>query len=146
MPCVPSLVQLVAPWPTRGPLMLGGHASSATPSSALMDALNFECFLSRAAPLLRNQFETLLSPTNVFLSDCLQYFQVWLNMISFRTLASFTYLTQVIFAGGNVQSNCSLLEDIVPRREVLYVGGRYTNVTVSLGSHQVIACLRLEIE
>ena len=52
--------------------------------------------------------------------------------INFRTLASVAYLTQVAFVGGHGQTNYSQLQDIIPKREVLYVGGRYTNVTVIL--------------
>ncbi|KAJ3475614.1 hypothetical protein NLG97_g9397 [Lecanicillium saksenae] len=41
---------------------------------------------------------------------------------------SFAYWSQIAFLGGNAQPNASLA-DIVPRREVLYVGGAYANVT-----------------
>ena len=56
-------------------------------------------------------------------------------MVNLRTFTSLTYLTQVAFLGGNAQTNSSQLMDIVPKREVLYVGGRYTNITASLDSH-----------
>ena len=38
---------------------------------------------------------------------------------------------QVAFLGGNAQINSSQLMDISPKREVLYVGGQYTNITAS---------------
>jgi hypothetical protein len=66
------------------------------------------------------------------------------NMVNLRTLTSLTYLAQVASLGGNAQTHSSQLRDIVPRREVLYVGGRYTNITASLVSHKVYAYLRLE--
>lgn len=56
-------------------------------------------------------------------------------MVNLRTFIFFTYLTQAASLGGNAQTNSSQLMDIVPKREVLYVGGRYTNITVSLNSH-----------
>lgn len=56
-------------------------------------------------------------------------------MVSLRAFTSLTYFTQVAFLGGDAQPNGSQLMDIVPRREVLYVGGQYTNMTVSLDSH-----------
>jgi hypothetical protein len=63
-------------------------------------------------------------------------------MFSFRTLTSLTYLTHVAFLGGNVQTHGSQLRDIVSKREVLYVGGRYTNITASLDFHQIYAYLK----
>ena len=59
-------------------------------------------------------------------------------MVNFRAFTSLTYLTQIAFLGGNGQINSSELLDLVPRREVLYVGGRYTNVTVSLSWDSLI--------
>jgi hypothetical protein len=56
-------------------------------------------------------------------------------MVNLRTFPSLTYLMQAAFLGGNAQTNSSQLMDIVPKREVLYVGGRYTNITASLDSH-----------
>ena len=56
-------------------------------------------------------------------------------MVNLRPFASFAYLTQVAFAGDNAYTNSSQLRDIVPKRDVLYVGGQYTNVTASLNSH-----------
>lgn len=56
-------------------------------------------------------------------------------MVNLRTFASLTYMTQVAFLGGNAQTSSSQLMDIVPKREVLYVGGQYTNITASLHSH-----------
>lgn len=56
-------------------------------------------------------------------------------MVNLHTFASLTWLTQAAVLGGNAQSNNSQLADIVPKREVLYVGGRYTNITARLGSH-----------
>jgi hypothetical protein len=52
-------------------------------------------------------------------------------MVNLRTLASLTYLAQTAFVGGNGQTNSSQLLDIVPKREVIYVGGRYANITAS---------------
>lgn len=56
-------------------------------------------------------------------------------MVKFSTLTSLTYWTQVAFVGGNVHTHSSQLRGIVPKREVLYVGGRYTNITASLDSN-----------
>lgn len=56
-------------------------------------------------------------------------------MLNLRTFTSLTYLAQVAFYGGNAQTNSSQLLDIVPKREVLYVGGKYTNVTASPKLH-----------
>lgn len=53
-------------------------------------------------------------------------------MVNFRAFTSLTYLTQIAFLGGNGEINSSELLELVPRREVLYVGGRYTNITASL--------------
>lgn len=52
-------------------------------------------------------------------------------MVNLRGFTSLTYLTQVAFLGGNAQPNSSQLLNIVPKREVLYVGGGYTNITAS---------------
>ena len=65
-------------------------------------------------------------------------------MVNLRTFTSLTYLTQVAFLGVNAKTNSSQLLDIVPKREVFYAGGRYTNITASLGFHEVYAYLRLE--
>jgi hypothetical protein len=51
-------------------------------------------------------------------------------MVGLRT---FTALACLAFLGGNAQANSPPLMDIVPKREVLYVGGQYTNIlTASL--------------
>ena len=55
-------------------------------------------------------------------------------MVNVRTFAFFAYLTQVALAGDDVYTNSSQLRVIVPKRDVLYVGGQYTNVTASLNS------------
>lgn len=55
-------------------------------------------------------------------------------MVNLGTFTFLTHLTQVALLGGHAQANRSQLVDIVPKREVLYVGGRYTNVTASLDS------------
>jgi hypothetical protein len=52
-------------------------------------------------------------------------------MIGIRTLGDLLYLTQVILNGG-AQFNHTSLEQVIPKREILYVGGRYTNITASL--------------
>lgn len=56
-------------------------------------------------------------------------------MVSLRSFTSLTYFSQVAFLGGNAHPNKSQLMDIVPKREVLYVGGQYTNITASFDSH-----------
>ncbi|KAJ3537178.1 hypothetical protein NM208_g6423 [Fusarium decemcellulare] len=56
-------------------------------------------------------------------------------MASLRLFTCLTYFTQVAFPGGNAQISSAQLIDIIPKREVLYVGGRYTNITASLDSH-----------
>jgi hypothetical protein len=83
-------------------------------------------------------------PTKVFFSGSLQRLHNWLTMVNFRIFTSLTYLTQIAFVGGNAQTNRSQLMDIVPKREVLYVGGKYTNVTASLGSSLFYAYLTME--
>ena len=62
-------------------------------------------------------------------------------MMNLRTFASVSYLSQIAFLGSNAQTNPSQLLDIVPKRDVLYVGGKYTNVTVSLTFCPQQACL-----
>jgi hypothetical protein len=71
-------------------------------------------------------------PTNISFLGSLQWLQDWFSMVNLRTFTSLTYLTQIAFLGGNAQTNSSQLMDIVPKREVLYVGGQYTNITASL--------------
>lgn len=56
-------------------------------------------------------------------------------MVNFRAFTSLSYFSQLAFLGGNAQTNGSQLADIVPKREVLYVGGRYTNITVGHDAH-----------
>jgi hypothetical protein len=56
-------------------------------------------------------------------------------MANLRTFTSLIYLTQVATLGGNAHTKSSQLVHIVPKREVLYVGGQYTNITASLNSH-----------
>ncbi|KAI9899767.1 hypothetical protein N3K66_006228 [Trichothecium roseum] len=51
------------------------------------------------------------------------------NMVNLRVFASLTYLTQYAFLGGYTQSDESRLHNVIPKREVLYVGGQYTNIT-----------------
>jgi len=80
-------------------------------------------------PDIKLEFSSL--PANVSLLGSLQYFQDLFNMVNIRTFASVTYLAQVTFLGGNAQTNGSQLLGIVPKREVLYVGGQYTNITAS---------------
>lgn len=54
------------------------------------------------------------------------------NMVNLRVFASLTYLTQYAFLGGYTQSDESRLHNVIPKREVLYVGGQYTNITVTI--------------
>jgi hypothetical protein len=57
-------------------------------------------------------------------------------MINLRTFTSLAYLAQIAGLGINAHStNSSQLANIVPKREVLYVGGQYTNFTVYLNFH-----------
>ena len=56
-------------------------------------------------------------------------------MANLRTFL-FAYTTQLAFLGGNAQPNGSGLADLVPKREVMYVGGQYTNITASFPFHQ----------
>jgi hypothetical protein len=53
-------------------------------------------------------------------------------MLNLGTLTSFTYLAQVVGRLGNAQTKGVQLLDIVPKREVLYIGGQYKNITASL--------------
>ena len=67
-------------------------------------------------------------------------------MVNLRTFTSLTYLSQIAFLGGDAHTDSSKLENIVPRREVLYVGGKYTEVTASSTfSHQVTSLTCAEI-
>lgn len=54
------------------------------------------------------------------------------NMVNLRSLASLTCLSQIAVQGGDAYTNSSELKDIVPKRDVLYVGGHYANITASL--------------
>jgi hypothetical protein len=65
-------------------------------------------------------------------------------MFNLITLTSLIYLTYVAFLIGNVQIHGSQLRDVVSKREALYVGGRYMNITASLDCHQFYAYLRLQ--
>lgn len=56
-------------------------------------------------------------------------------MFHLCTITSLAYLSQIAFLGGNAQTNSSPLVNIVPKREVLYVGGHYTNITASFRFH-----------
>jgi hypothetical protein len=89
------------------------------------------------ALFLSDKFELNLSSllTTASFPRSLQLLQNCFNMFNLRTFTSLTYLTQVAFLGGNAQAKSSQLKDIVPKREVLYVGGRYTNITASLDSN-----------
>jgi hypothetical protein len=58
----------------------------------------------------------------------------WINMVNFISLTSFAYVAQGARLGANAHNNSSQLLDIVPKREVLYVGGSYTNITASFES------------
>jgi hypothetical protein len=51
-------------------------------------------------------------------------------MLNLRTFTSLMYGTHFAVLGISAQTNSSQLKDIVPRRDVLYVGGQYTNVAV----------------
>ncbi len=64
-------------------------------------------------------------------------------MGNLRNLTSLLYLTQFAFLQANAQTNSSQLRDINPRREVLYVGGRYTNITVSFAFYLLLTLLML---
>lgn len=86
--------------------------------------------------LHKPELEVFSLPPHISFSGSLHFSQNWVNMFNFRILTSLTYLTHVAFLGGNVQTHGSQLRDIVPKREILYVGGRYTNTTASLDSHQ----------
>ena len=52
-------------------------------------------------------------------------------MMGIGTLGDLLCLTQIML-GGDAQTNRTSFEPVVPRREILYVGGRYTNITASL--------------
>jgi hypothetical protein len=55
-------------------------------------------------------------------------------MANLRIFTSIAYLAQAAFLGGNEQTSGTQLLGIVPRREILYVGGQYVNITASLDS------------
>lgn len=67
-------------------------------------------------------------------------------MVHLCTFASLAYLSQVVFLGGNAQTNSSQLVNIVPKREVLYVGGQYTNITASFRFNKLTAHLTPKAE
>lgn len=54
-------------------------------------------------------------------------------MFNSSAFVAFATLTQLALSGVNAQSNYDHLKDIVPKRDVMYVGGQYQNVTVSGG-------------
>ena len=67
-------------------------------------------------------------------------------MVNLRTFTSLTYLSQIAFLGSDARTDTQKLKDVVPRREVLYVGGKYTEVTASRSfSHQVTSLTCAEI-
>jgi hypothetical protein len=70
--------------------------------------------------------------TNISFFESLQWLQQRLTMVNMRTLTSLTYLAQVAILGGYAQINASQLVNVLSKREVLYVGGQYTNITVRL--------------
>jgi hypothetical protein len=74
-------------------------------------------------------------------SGSLQWLQHRFTMVNLQTFTSLTYLSRIPFLGGNAQANRSQLMGIVPKREVLYVGGQYTSITASLDSHRLDAYL-----
>jgi hypothetical protein len=61
--------------------------------------------------------------TSISLSGSMQWLQDHVTMINLRTFTSLTYLTQIAGLGSNTHIQSSRLEDIVPKREVLYAGG-----------------------
>lgn len=105
--------------------ILPGLVALTIPTTCLLALFFFDKFELDLSSLL----------TNVCFSASLHDLQDQVNMVNLRTFASFAYLTQVAFAGDDVYTNSSQLRDIVPKRDVLYVGGQYTNVTASLNSH-----------
>jgi hypothetical protein len=82
--------------------------------------------------MFRYSFETTLSSISSItnFSELLQWLQDCFTMVNLRTLTSLTCITQLAVAAGNVYTNNTQLRDIVPKRDVLYVGGQYTNITV----------------
>lgn len=111
------------------------------PSTACTNRIH--CCLTRAVPSFPVELEPSSFPANVS-SGTLQHFQDRLNMVNLRTLTSLTYLSQVVFIGANAKPHSSKLLDLVPKREVLYVGGQYTNVTASVNSNNFLTDLTLE--
>ena len=71
-------------------------------------------------------------------------FAVGVNMVKLWALGYLTYLTQVTFPVGNAQTDSSQLMDLIPKREVFYVGGQYTNISVSLEFDLFYVALKLE--
>ncbi|ATY61089.1 hypothetical protein A9K55_006493 [Cordyceps militaris] len=63
------------------------------------------------------------------------------SFTSFTSFTSLAYWTQFAFAAANAQANTSSLADIVPKRDVLYVGGEYTNVTDAVTNATSIALI-----
>jgi hypothetical protein len=77
--------------------------------------------------------ELLSIPVNISLGF-MQWVKGPFTMLNLRVFTCVTYLAHTAFSGCNAQTNSSQLLEIVPKREVLYVGGKYTNITVSLKS------------
>jgi hypothetical protein len=65
-----------------------------------------------------------------YISELLQWLQDCFIMVNLRTLTSLTCITQLAVATGNAYTNNTQLKDVIPKRDVLYVGGQYTNITV----------------
>jgi hypothetical protein len=80
-------------------------------------------------------FYVLALVTSITLAGSMQWLQDHFTKINLRTFTSLTYLTQIVGPGSNTHPQSSQLENIVPKREVLYVGGQYTNITVHFDSH-----------
>lgn len=66
-------------------------------------------------------------------------------MLNFRTITAVISLTHSVFLGADAETKSSELLDLVPKREVLYVGGSYQNVTAGFSVPMLPANLTTEI-
>jgi hypothetical protein len=56
-------------------------------------------------------------------------------MVNLRALGCLPSVAHVVVLGCNVQTGIPNLEALVPKREVFYVGGQYTNISVTFRRH-----------
>jgi len=100
--------------------------------------------LRNRARSFKNKAGVIFSFTYVSLVGSLQYLQS-LTMVNLHSMSPLAYLLPIVSIIGNARSNPTDLSAIVPKREVLYVGGKYTNITASSLPRCSFSSLRLHI-